>query len=555
MEKKLWFSVAAAAIGTGLIIAASATAAPAKVNKAAAGGTLVTELESDVDYTDPQLTYYVPSWELHYALACKLFNYPDKEAPDGGQVQPEVSAGLPVVSKDGKTYTFTIRPGYRFSNGKPVTAQNFKFAIDRLTDPKIQSSTSFISSDLIVGAQERLDGKASTVSGVTAKGNKLTIRLLHPGPDLLARLATPPFQAIDSALAANHDPAGVNAFASCGPYYIASRTPNRSITIRRNTFYKGPRPHNAAAIQVNVGNSPDVIYQNVVKGTTDYAADGVTTTLYAGIAKRYGINKKQFFTRSQLGVDYLALNHDPGRLFHNNTALAKAVNYAVDRRAYLAQRGFLAGVRTNRILPPGMAGLTKKDQVLRNGYPIAVTPASVARAKALATGHTGDRKAVMWAPNAGSGPLQAQIVQFGLKQIGVDVEIKLLPRAQQFVTARNRSEATYDINWSAWGADWNDPFDFINILLDGTTLGPTANNNDAYYNNKKFNAQMTKAALIGPGAARNAAYDALDKAIMSQDPPWAPQFNRTNRLFVSSHIGCFVYNPVFEVDYGALCKK
>jgi peptide/nickel transport system substrate-binding protein len=559
MGKKLWFSIAAAAIGTGLIIAASATAAPAKghpakVSTVAAGGTIVSELNSDVDYTDPQLTYYAPSWELQYATACKLTNYPDKEAPAGGQVQPEVAAGLPVVSKDGKTYTFTIRPGYRFSNGQAVTAQSFKRAFDRLTDPKIQSSTAFLSSDLIVGAQERLDGKSSSVSGVIAKGNKLTIKLIHPGPDLLARLATPPFQAIDATLAANHDPAGANTFASCGPYYYAARTPNRSITIKRNTFYKGPRPHNVDGIQVNIGNTPDVIYQNVVKGTTDYAADGVTPTLYAGIAKKYGINKKQFFTRPQLSTDYLALNHDPGRLFHNNPALAKAVNYAVDRHAYVAQRGFLAGARTNRILPPGMAGVTKKTQVLANGYPINASAATVAKAKSLAAGHTGNGKIEMWAPNAGAGVLQAQIVQFNLKQIGLDVSIKLLPRAQQFVTARNRAQATYDINWSSWGADYNDPYDFINILLDGTMLGPTSNNNDAYYNSAKFNAEMQKAALINVGPSRNATYAALDKVMMGEDPPWAPMLNRVNRLFVSSHIGCFLYNPVFEVDYAALCK-
>ena len=79
-------------------------------------------MNSDVDYTDPQLTYYQPSWEMQYVTACKLFNYPDKEAPLGGQVQPEVSAGMPIVSKDGKTYTFTIRSGYRFSNGEPLYA-------------------------------------------------------------------------------------------------------------------------------------------------------------------------------------------------------------------------------------------------------------------------------------------------------------------------------------------------------------------------------------------------------------------------------------------------
>jgi peptide/nickel transport system substrate-binding protein len=558
MQKRIWLSVAAGLIGAGLIVVASATAAPSKSAhpaKAKAGGTLITELNSDVDYTDPQLTYYVPSWEMQYATACKLMNYPDKEAPQGGDVQPEVAAGLPIVSNGGKTYTFTVRSGYRFSNGQPVTAANFKMAIDRLAQPKLASSTSFLGSDIIVGMQTVLDGKASSVSGVTAKGNKLTIKLTHAAPDLLARLATPPFQAIPASLAGNTDPAGVNAYPSCGPYYIAARTPNRSITMKRNTFYKGPRPHNSDTIQVNIGNSLDVIYQNVVKGTTDYAEDGLNPTVYAGIVQKYGINKKQFFIRPELEVDYLALNHDPHRLFNgaNGTALAKAVNYAVDRHAYLAQRGFLAGVRTNRILPPGMAGVTKANEVLKNGYPVKAP--NIAKAKTIAQGHTGSGKAVMWAPNSGPGPLQAQVVQFNLKQIGIDVSIKLLPRAQQFVTARNRSEATYDINWSAWGADYNDPFDFINILLDGTSIAPSANNNDAYYNSARFNAQMKKASLIAPGAARNAAYQALDAAMMGQDPPWAPMFNRANRLFVSSHFGCFIYNPVEEVDLAAACKK
>jgi ABC-type oligopeptide transport system substrate-binding subunit len=557
MERKLWISIVMGAIGASLLIAASATAAPSKSSRPSkatqAGGTLVAELDTDVDYTDPQLSYYVPSWELEYATACKLFNYPDKEAPAGGQVVPEVAAGLPVVSKNGKTYTFTIKPGFKFNTGEAVTALSFKRAIERLTNPKMASTGSGFAGDVIVGAQDRIDGKASSVSGVIAKGNKLTFNLLHPAPDLLARLAMPFFQAIDTKLAGNIDPQGANAYASCGPYYFSARTPGRSITLKRNTFYKGSRPHNVAGIQMNIGNSLDVIYQNVVKGTTDYAAGGIPPTLVAQVAKQYGVNKKQFFTRSQLGVDYLALNHD--RAFKNNPQLAKAVNWAVDRRAYTAQRGAFGGSQTNRILPPGINGVTKATQNT-SFYPFkGITAKDVAKAKSLAAGHMpAGGKLEMWAPNAGTGPPQAQVVQYDLKQIGIDVNIKLLPRAQQFTTARNRSQATYDINWSGWGADYSDPYDFINILLDGKTIGPTANNNDAYYNNAKFNTAMQKASLLF-GASRLKAYDAVDKGMMSQDPPWAPMLNRTNRLFVSSHLQCFLYNPVFELDYAAVCKK
>jgi len=324
--------------------------------------------------------------------------------------------------------------------------------------------------------------------------------------------------------------------------------------MKANPFYKGSRPHNAATIQVNVGNTPDVIYQDVVNGTTDYAADGVPPAQWAGIASKYGINKKQFFIRPELEVDYVAMNRDRP-LFKDNPQLAKAVNFAVDRHAYTAQRGYLAGSRTNRILPPGMGGVTKKTEVLPY-YPIQVTSGTIAKAKQLATGHTRDGNAILWASNRGAAPLQAQIVQFNLKQIGINATVKLLPRAQQFGDAQVRG-AAYDLTDDAWGADYNDPYDFINILLDGSTIGAqgsAGNNNFAYYNNAKFNTAMHKASLLF-GAARTKAYDTLDKQMSAQDPPWAPVLNRNNRLFVSSHLGCFLYNPVFEVDYAAVCKK
>ena len=255
---------------------------------------------------------------------------------------------------------------------------------------------------------------------------------------------------------------------------------------------------------MNVGNSLDVIYQNVVKGTTDYAADGLSPTVWAGIAKTYGINKKQFFIRPQLGVDYLALNHDPGRTFDKNSQLAKAVNYAVDRRAYLAQRGFLAGQKTNRILPPGMAGVTRATQVLKGSYPVKAP--NIKKAKQLAAGHTGDGKVLMWSPNTRRRPAA---VSGRAVQPEADRDRCLDQASPAGAAVRDRAEPLRgDLRHQlvGLGRGLSDPFDFINILLDGTTIGPTANNNDAYYNNAKFNKAMQKASLITPRPGRNAAY-------------------------------------------------
>jgi len=480
---------------------------------------------------------------------------PDAEGAKGFQVVPEVAAGLPVVSKNGKTYTFTIKKGYRFSTGEAVTAKSFKNAFERVADSKMASQTApFMDGTVgagVVGFKAKESGSASSVSGIIAKGNKLTIHLTAPAPDLLNRLTLPPFAAIDSKLAANRDPQGVDTYAGCGPYYVAARTANKSITLKRNPYYKGPRPHNVDTIQVNVGNSLDVEYQDAVNGSTDLP-DAIPAADYGVVFQKYGKNNKQgrVYTRPELEVDYLALNHDPGRLFHNNTQLAKAVNYAFDRHAYLTQRGALAGRTSDQILTPGMPGFKRY-----NAYPGSVTGASLAKGKQLAQGHTGNGKVTEWCSTSGTARNQCAVVQYDLSQLGLNVTPRFLPRAQQFGTAKIRDQATYDVDLEAWGADYADPADFINILLDGTVLGPSGNNNYAYYNNAKFNNAMHKAVVLS-GAKRNDTYAALDKAIMTQDPPWASALNRNNRFFLGTHYGCFVYQPAQQVaDLASACKK
>jgi ABC-type oligopeptide transport system substrate-binding subunit len=105
---------------------------------------------------------------------------------------PEVAQSLPDRSPDGRTYTFKIRPGFRFSppSNEPVTAQTFKDTIERTLNPRTQSSYAQ-DQDLsdIVGAGAYMSGKASHVAGVIANGDTLTIRLLAPAPDF--RLSSP----------------------------------------------------------------------------------------------------------------------------------------------------------------------------------------------------------------------------------------------------------------------------------------------------------------------------------------------------------------------------
>src|SRR6478609_7698170 len=314
LSRKLWLSTVTVAVALLAVFAGSAAAGHAR--SGAAGGTLNVDLPNDVDYTDPALDYLSTGWEIEYATCLKLMNYPDANGAKGSQLIPEAAAGFPKVSNNGKTYDFNVKAGFtKFSNGQPVTAANFKAAIDRNADPKMQSPSVPFFSD-IVGSSK------SPVSGAKVKGSHLVITLTKASPD-----------------------------------FPGSRVPNKSIVVKRNPFYKGKRPHNLNQIVYNVGNSLPATYLRTQQGATDYAAGGIPPASYAEAANKYGVNKSQFWVKPQLGTSYLAFNHDRA-LFKGakGTALAKAVNYAIDRTAMLAQGGYLAGKRTDQILPPGIAG-------------------------------------------------------------------------------------------------------------------------------------------------------------------------------------------------------
>ena len=150
------------------------------------------ELSVDIDYVDPALSYYVPTWAIEYATCAKLVNYPDRPAPEGSRLQPEVARAMPTVSPDGKTYTFELRDDFVFSppSNERVTAAHFKWAIDRALNRQMNSPSQPFLGD-IVGAQDVINGTTNSTSGVVADGNTLRITLVQPEGDFLARLAMP----------------------------------------------------------------------------------------------------------------------------------------------------------------------------------------------------------------------------------------------------------------------------------------------------------------------------------------------------------------------------
>jgi len=530
-----------AAVGAGCLMAAafagpasSTTLKPAASGQKKGGTMSVNMSATDVDFSDPALAYGTLSWEIEYATGAQLLSYADKPAPEGSKLIPEVAAALPTVSKDGKTYTFTVKSGYRFNNGAPVTAASFAAAINRDLNPKMQSPvTAFIANSAqphILGADAVVAGKAATASGVIAKGNKLTIKLSAPDGGLLAKIATPFFMAIPTNLPI--DPNGVTTLPSAGPYYIASRQVGRSIVLKRNTFYKGPRPHNVDTFNITVNTNLDQSLLQVKSGQVDWYMGGLPATAHAELGQQFGVNKSRYFVNPLVETDYVALN--TSRPAFSAVAMRKAANFAIDRPAMLRTRGKYAGKRTDQVLPPGMGGFRRAAV-----YPMV--GANYKRAKALAG--SGCKDVTLYTSTSATGQALGQVFKFNLSQIGCNVTVKLFQGFQLYVAAGTKGEP-FDAAIAGWNQDYPDPYDFIDILLNGNNIHDANNNNLAYLNVPALNKRMNAANRL-TGAARYNAYGQLDVDITKNYAPWASYDNRNDREFVASRVGGVVFQPAY----------
>ena len=134
--------------------------------------------------------------QLQHATCARLMTYETRSGSGAAELVPELATEPPAVSAGGRVYTFRIRAGYRFSppSREPVTALAFQRAIERALHTHDHARGSSV--DDIVGAAAYRSRRAAHVAGVSARGDRLTIRLTHPSPTLPARMATFGFCAV-----------------------------------------------------------------------------------------------------------------------------------------------------------------------------------------------------------------------------------------------------------------------------------------------------------------------------------------------------------------------
>jgi peptide/nickel transport system substrate-binding protein len=143
------------------------------------GGELNVTVTSFPDYVDPQLSYTTEGWEVLYNVYTPLLTYKHAKENAGAEIVPGLAKDLPQVSPDGKTYKLTLRSNMKYSDGTPIKASDFTYAIQRLFKADSGGSVFF---EPIVGATDYADGKADKIAGITTDDNTgdITIQLTEP---------------------------------------------------------------------------------------------------------------------------------------------------------------------------------------------------------------------------------------------------------------------------------------------------------------------------------------------------------------------------------------
>jgi ABC-type transport system substrate-binding protein len=540
---------AAMLAASGIASTGSANAPQGSVAKK--GGILKASLFAGIENIDPQRSYYVPEWQYEWLTARPLLNFAHAVGARGYRLLNEGAKNY-TVSRDGRTYTFHLRRGMKFSNGSPVTAANYKHTMLRVLHPAVGSPlASFLTDPASVNIRGALayntTGKGS-VSGIQTRGKyTFIVKLVSANALFPTLVALPPTGAEPVSLPMKPITTAPKGLASAGRYYISKYTVDRSISLRKNRFYKAvgaaPMPGNVNGFDYSIGIQQDQALLLTTKGSIDWPADGLPATAWGPLFAQYGTKgRARVFSTSV--VDYVTMNNTKGPF--KTTNVRKAVANGIGRNALVNIRGPRAGHAQCSLLTPAIPGYKRCTTYGNNP--------NLSKARPLASGHTGDQ-INFWYTASTTGTQIQQLASAQLNAIGFH-NIQTRPFQSGLFSALGRKGNDYDFALVGWAADFPDPYDYINKLLSGETIQDVQNNNTAYFNNGTANRLMRKAAGL-KGQKRLTAYGNLDNQIQKTWSPIAPIDNRNDREFFSSRIDTktIIQSPIYEIDLGKLALK
>lgn len=492
------------------------------------GGTLRLWFPQDWRSLDPAIGFDGDSIPLQKLLFRGLIDFD----ATGTRLVPDQASDW-NISPDGKTYTFHLKPGVRFSNGREVEAEDYVFSLERILDPRTGSVGQSYYMD-IAGAKEFTEGRATHVTGLSAPDRRtLVIQLAKPSFTFRYMLTMMFASALPRDVlrqqGANFRPHLIGS----GPYEVRHWRRDVRWRFERNPHYSGTEGW-VDSVDVQFGGDVSLRVMMVERGEIDRTkADAVSALRYARDPRL----RSSLHWVTSVNTGYLFLNTEVKPF--DDPRVRRAMNHAIDKRRLMKLAGGLA-VAADSVVPPSMPWTNP-------GLPTYEYSPEKARALLREAGLPNGFKTGLWFINARAIDRRlAEGMQQELRAVGIEVQLEGINQSAFEVKARSRRQVACGI-WS-WSQDYPDPSNFLDVLLNGDRITDQDCNNLAFYSNPEVNRRLALAGDSFDPETRLRLFREAESLVM-QDAPWVPLYHQQDPIIRHPRLRGDVPHPVYLWRY------
>ncbi len=434
------------------------------------------------------------------------------------EVVPDIAQKWELLP-DGKTYTFTLRQGVKFHNGKEVKAADFKYSLERACSPKTESTVADTYLGDIVGATDVLSGKATAMSGVQVVDDyTLKITIDAPKAYFLAKLTFPTAFVVDQANVQSGGKTWTDKLNGTGPFRLKEYKKGERLVLARNENFYGDKASLAEVNFILAGGSSMTMYEN-----------GELEMTGVGLADMERVTD----TKNPLNKDLMVVDHFDIMYVGLNTSIApfddvkvrQAFAMSIDK-AKLAEVVYKSTVApTDGILPPGMPGYTKDLKGL--SYDVNKAKELLSQSK-YASKMPDITLFVSGSGGSPSRPVTA-LQEMWKQNLGVQVSVQQVEWATYLNDLKRRKFQMFGVT-SGWIADYADPQDFLDILFYSKS-----NENHMGYSNPNLDKLLEQARVEQDNAKRMSLYQQAEQVIVT-DAPVIPLHNSREYWLVKPYV-------------------
>jgi peptide/nickel transport system substrate-binding protein len=517
------------------------------------GGTVTLLYGTSPQSLDPGFDYTTQGAEINWIAYTGLVTYKHANGIAGATMIPGLCTAMPTISNGGKTYSCTLRSGLVFSNGAPVKASDFTWAVQRNVKIPWGGSGEFVT-PVIQGAMAFSTGKAKTISGITTNDStgQITIHLTAPYGPFMNVLAEPSMAPVPAGTPYSNQPN--NPPPGVGPYKVTNIVPNTSFEAVPNPYWSKMNIPGipAAKVTVQAKISPNVSSNalSVLNNSADFFdwADTIPGSLLPQIHSQAA---SRFSLVNLGGSTYYIFMNMKNKPFSSQLA-REAVVTGLNQQA-MNRLGSGTLVPACYFLPPAVPG--HPSGPCPYGDPAA--GGNIAKAKQLVqqSGMAGTPITVWSETRSPRQEWMTYYTQF-LKTIGfTNVTQKVLADATYFTTI-GELKLHPQTGFADWNMDFPNPVDFYGVLLDGNSILPTNNENFGETDDPYINSQVARLSTLTAPSDISSHAEALDRYTATK--AYVAVFGyQTFPKFASDRInyGALVFHPLYGWDWTSFSLK